>query len=234
MPSSLITRPAELFKKCVEQEARLVARSYEQVYFNSLIKHLLYHRPPIFWPDRMPSFENEMGKDTLPFTFSVAQTVGDTRSVKEWKYDTILKLLKDEPDRLRRLHLVARWLNQENVCAPEDFLPPEILQTMLKFGRNTFDLSRRQLSTWALVKSWKRYFILLFRDLKKAQLSVKDVSAQLKNEGYDAEAIKCALGKRSAQSAAIFWTHLRTKRSLHSIQNDFTHGRRPTKARRNK
>jgi hypothetical protein len=212
-----------LFRLCMERQTRIMAPLYAKN-LKQLTQELLFGTR-LFWPYPIGGwkpFEETFNKADNPLTFSVAQNENDNRSTTEWRYDELLSLLREEADRHRRLLLLARWLKQEGICQPEEFLPRVVLDNLIRRYRKAARFSDANTAHWALVTNWKRYFAALHVDLQEARSTGANPKTFLVERGYYAKAIECALNKRTVQSAALHWTHEQTNISLHTLQNSLS------------
>src|SRR5579864_2021288 len=142
----------EMFKDCMAREQRILGSNYKKnvhsVHQNSLFG------VPLFWPDPIGGygpFERQFSRSQMPFTFSVAQYSYDESSTPEWRYSKLLELLRAEKDLDLCWLILARWMKQEKVREPEDFLPKPILDRLLRRYMQSIRASASDLSHWAAV-----------------------------------------------------------------------------------
>jgi hypothetical protein len=229
----------ELFEACMAKEEQLLgpgSKNYEKKLL-SWLKDLLFGRP-VFWPypiGGFQPFEQAVGKSAAPFYFSVAQTEGDTSSANEWRYSKLLELLRAEKDVEMQWLLLARWLKQEKVCKPEQFLPKSILSSLTKRFSKSQKISATDFSYWAVIKGWKPYFVRLQSDMQKARSERGEPESALREMGYDEAAIKNAITKRTTVSAIMNWIADRKHLELHTLRNAYsrTAGRKRKRPARN-
>ena len=138
------------------------------------------------------------------------------------KHRKLIDLLKRAPDPGTRWILLARWLRQEKVCEPEDFLPEEAkLDSLL--NRPWKGTRRDDPVHITLVEIWLPYFEKLFEDkddLKRRKVS--RVLEELINKGYDGHAAGIAFKKRSAVEAVYSWLHRRNRVSAETFRNAYS------------
>jgi hypothetical protein len=114
------------------------------------------------------------------------------------KYRGILEALRAQTKQEDRLLLLAWWLNQENVCEPEDIVGSRILRQLAKklFGF----LSTKDFHHAEAVRAWIPYFDKLIRDSRV----IKD-NSKLVGQGYDERAVWAVFKKRSPIASACDW-----------------------------
>ncbi len=160
--------PKELFEACLEEQKRIEAIP-PQKRVEYILRDLLFLR--LFEPAALPG--SEPSGLERPFNFSTAEPLDLQVSEADWRYRTLLEELRKQPDRELRWLLVARWLKQEGVCEPDQFLPDETLRNLLRkfrehLRRRRFPASPTDLRHAASVKLWLPYFERLLTELRHA------------------------------------------------------------------
>ena len=80
---------------------------------------------------------------------------------REWRYSELLKHLQTTEDVESRWIFIARWLKDEGICEPEEFLPRQVLRHALKRVRSAItSLSPTAIHYWRLMSIWMKYFEL--------------------------------------------------------------------------
>ncbi len=193
-------KPSDLFAACSTQEQEFERVSGKE-FSKSLDRFYLFDFP--LFSDKPGNF----GNAGYPFHFAIARPEGAKGSKAAWRYTELLRYLRklDEPE-LRWL-LIARWLDEEGVCEPEEFLPTGVLQRMVKReSKERMRVSRRDFYHWRLIKVWLSYFEALLTDLRNAPKNYQRRRVEaLLIQGYRLDAIESALGKHSAVQATTSW-----------------------------
>ncbi len=214
------------------KEERLLSSSFKKSLL-ALQKDILFG-PPMFWPDPIgghPGFEEVFHNARAPFTFSVARRGDETSSVAEWRYHKLLELLRETKDAELRWLLLARWLKQEKICEPEEFLSTLILDRLTRRYFTSRRISASDLSYWALVTGWKPYFARLQSDLQKARREGRDPQPALEEMGYDSAAIKYTVAKKTMVSAIMHWISERRHLRLETLRNAYSRVRKGNRKR---
>ena len=193
----------ELFASCKRREGDLQKVDIDQVRHEIAKAHIFR---PIF--EAVPQVRNETEKLLLAGI----------------KYQILMAQLEKAPNRLERWILLARWLWQENVCEPVDFLPKEAkLDSLLtKPWKGTRGDDPLYVS---LVDIWLPYFETLMNDIKDLKGRKRRLFEGLVNNGYDQDAVRTALTKRSAVEAVYSWLHIRRKVSPETFRNAYARTR---------
>lgn len=220
----------EMFKDCMAREERILSSKYKNN-VQMLFRHSLFSTP-LFWPDPIGGwepFEKEFSKWRWPFTFSLAQKPEDNASTAEWRYQKLRELLRAEKDKELCWLIVARWMKQEKVREPEEFVPKQMLDRLLRRYMKSKRISPSDLAYWAAVIAWKPYFVRLQSDLRNVS---EEQQAALEKMGYDPGAIKCATSRRSLESAIIAWISERRHMQSRTFWNAYsrTNRKRPQTA----
>jgi hypothetical protein len=136
------------------------------------------------------------------------------------KYRDLIQLLQKAGDRKARWIILARWLRQEKVCEPEDFLPPKFSLDSLADGLSK-GTRRRDPLHLARVEIWLPYFQRLITDIKVLrEQKVQRIREELVTRKYDPAAIEEALKhERSALEALYHWLGKRHNTSPGTFRN---------------
>jgi hypothetical protein len=131
------------------------------------------------------------------------------------RYSELLRDLRKVKDIESRWILIARWLKNEGICEPEEFLPPPVLRRALKRVRSaTTKLSPTKLHYWRLMTIWMPYFDSLFHDRSAVSKTHRRVEDELMKLGYSRDAVKFSrprneeefsMRKRSSVQAVAGW-----------------------------
>src|SRR5438270_4878837 len=114
------------------------------------------------------------------------------------KYYWILELLRNAQSRSAKMRIIAWWLNEEQICPPEDIIPEEELRG---YANTLFrGLSASDFRHAGMVKAWIPYFTKLLQDLGRTGSKSK-----LLDQGYDDSALTVSLQRREPVSAACVW-----------------------------
>jgi hypothetical protein len=182
--------------------------------------------PPLF--DRDPSGDNDPSNERryhgYPFSFSIS---GPDSKVSEpdWRYRQLLRLLKEFDDTELRWLLLARWLSEESICEPDEFLPPAILESLIKrYKAQTAKLSERDCLVWNLISIWHLYFSELQVAARKLPKRLRDHQQALAKLGFDPAAVHWILGTRSLVPAITRWLEERGKGDARSLENAYSRG----------
>jgi hypothetical protein len=208
------------FNSCAKLETRLrenvtkerLKERYESTPFSTNLFHPYYIDADVRW-------NNTFVKSPNPIAFSVAPAKTGRMSLAEWKYFTLLKLLRDETKSDLRLLLLARWLQDEDICKPKELLPKDVLDRAARLYRQSMRISVSDDLYLSLVKTWEPYFILLRSDLKKIKSKGNDAKGVLEKAGFDPIAVNLILERKNIRSVIVLWVSARTHTSPHVIQN---------------
>jgi hypothetical protein len=210
--------PHEMYVRCVARGEEIAAIPYrKQIAFH--LEHILFLFP-LF--DRIDLSGLEMlTKARYPFHFSIAQP--QVQSVPEWRYRTLLEHLRKQKDRELQWLLVARWLQEERVCEPRQFLPPDLLRRLVKRFQRKMHASEQDFFYNKLIENWLPYFKCLQEDLE-ARKDLRRKREEVTKLGYDADTVDWALRKRSLIEAVCGWLakHQRNTGSPRTLRNAYT------------
>ena len=153
---------------------------------------------------------------------------------RAWRYKQLLHDLRTLSDRELRWVLIARWLQEEGVCGPQEFLPPEVLERILKKlirdPRKPRVSFRDTYYLW-LVRIWIPYFERLLRDRDGIQTR-RNPQEKLIPKGYSQDTIEATLGKHSAVQCVVSWLEQRKHIDARTLDNAYSRGqvklRKPT------
>jgi hypothetical protein len=194
--------PSELFEECTANERR-ISKSNVMHLLDRLARFYLFDRP-LFGQG------SDWTNDGYPLLFTIRKPKIVKTSKSDWRYAELLRHLKNLDDPELRWILIARWLNVEAVCDPEDFLPASMFRRMLKKTRAAkIRLSSTDVYLWRLVRIWLPYFEYLLADLNRAPRSHRGPKEALVKGGYLEDAVEWSLQKRSAVQAVTSWLEQR-------------------------
>lgn len=214
--------PVELYALCEQQEKRIEAKVYRQI-LQLLYTRWLFARP-LFESKPLAGFKQfeQVNKQLYPYTFSIAADDYIPGSkLSAWRYQKVLENLKKlESSELRWL-LIARWLKQEGVCEPEQFLPADMLQGLVKEFSKLKRFSPADFKDGFLVHAWLPYFEQI-----QAELSVRKKQARAREEvtalGYDKKAVGYVYHKRSLIQAICAWVAVRKNKNPATLRNIYS------------
>jgi hypothetical protein len=213
--------PAELFKKCEEKAKGIELESYRWAP-NVFVEGLTFWR----------IFEPELEVETQKHRLDVGMLHRNAS-----RYDYLVQILRDSKDNDERWQILAAWLKQEEICTPEDFLPPRIFKRLTKPLQTKLKrFSPTNHYYFALVEAWRPYFEKLLADYRmirdhkrKSKPSRKPrviiPTEALTDAGYEESAVKVVVSdrKRTAVAAVCWWLAVRehcdafTMRNAHSL-----------------
>jgi hypothetical protein len=138
------------------------------------------------------------------------------------KYRDLLELLGKYKEIEARWILVARWLRQEEICEPEDFLPKEM--DLKSLTRKVWRGTRRQdFFHVARVEIWMPYFSGLLGDRDRLKASgVRRIDEELEKLGYDATAVGIAGQEKSPREAIYSWLSNRKLGTVEALRNAYS------------
>ena len=207
--------PHEMYVRCVARGKEIATIPYrEQIAF--ILDHVLF---------LFPLFDHYglgiLAKVRYPFHFSITQP--QVQSVSEWRYRTLLEHLRKQEDRELRWLRVARWLQQERVCEPRQFLPPDMLRHLVKRFQRKMHVSEREMFYNKLIENWLPYFKRLQRDLE-ARKDLRRKREEVTKLGYDADAVDLTMRKRSLIEAVCSWLarHQKDTGGARTLRNAYT------------
>jgi hypothetical protein len=200
--------PTELFKQCEEAERAAANIDVEKI-------KLILARQYLFETDHFPPLEIDVDSRQSGArrrrSSRIEAAIWDSN-----KYHWMLELLRTAQTRSARLLLIAWWLNQEQICAPEEIISSKELR---RVARKHFRLlSAAEFRYADMVRTWIPYFDSLRHDLR----TLKSPS-QLTSIGYDPAAVMASLKKRSSVSAACEWLAQRSHVAAGRLANAYSH-----------
>lgn len=218
------TTPSGLYAMCMDAEAKLEKMDIGELLASSA--WFLLFEIPLFksYPPGDCDPPNERRYHGYPYSFSID---GPDAKVSEpdWRYRQLLRLLKQFGDAELRWLLVARWLHEEDVCEPDEFLPPTILRHLFKrYLAQTAKFSTTDCRIWCLIKIWSRYFSPLQDAARKIPKTDRHRTESLAKLGYDSDAIHWVLVTRSLVRAITSWLQGRGKGDARSLENAYSRG----------
>jgi hypothetical protein len=195
--------PSDLFAAC---------RAEEQKFEKVSGKEFLLSRDKIFLFG-FPLFCDEPGdfaNDSYPLQFTIARPKDAKGLNVGWRYTELLRYLRKLDDTELRWLLIARWLDEERICDPEDFLPKGVLQRMVKrLSKRRMRVAPTDWFLWKRVMVWRPYFESLLADRHKLGKINRGREEALLKKGYRRDAIELALGRHSAVQATTSWLEQR-------------------------
>jgi hypothetical protein len=179
--------PQELFAKCKRNARPLDKKSLAQL-FDRVVDRLTFSGRP---------FKSEPNLDSALST-GASDDAEYKQIIREaWRYRALVKFLKKHSSRELRWHLLALWLQEEGICEPKEFVPPEIYKTLTRENRARLIVSIADFQHFHRIEAWKPYFERLLADRRAGK--------DLKQSGYDEDAIVSAQERRSAVAAVCDW-----------------------------
>jgi hypothetical protein len=228
--------PSELYRICKEQEDAIEAISYGKRVCD-LAAYLLFSRPLFETAFLAGDIEfQELSRQSYPFDHSIAQHIESKVPEVEWRYRRVLQQLKKQQDTELRWLLIARWLKQEGICEPAQFLRNDMLRRLVRRFQKTLSLSPTDLKYWAIIQNWRPYFERIREALRAAKqrhpARAREVVAKL---GYDPEAIGWVWRKRSVLEAIYGWLGKDKKGFSEKLRNAYSrrHGNRSKRRKQN-
>ncbi len=201
----------ELYRRCLAEEQQHLTKQDLDKLRLMLAEGYLFAPLP-FEP---PPTVNESSAINKEVDFKIR-----TRLWEAYKYRDILELLRTPSSQKFRIVLLARWLNQEKICKPEDIVGIEELRRLAK---KTFRfISYTDFYHADRVIKWLPYFERLLTDYR----ACKGAASELAILGYDETAVWAASRKRSAIPAACEWLAGRRDSDSHvealTLQNAYS------------
>jgi hypothetical protein len=163
----------ELFEACLEEERSLCIRDCSPV--KKRIFDKIIFESPLFVTN--PYSEIGDGSHAPSKEERILQHLNLGS-----KYRDLVELLRKANDNTTRWLVLARWLKQEGICEPAEFLP---FSTESLAKRCLSYISAADIHHASLVETWKRYFEALMRDWKVTGGN----TSKLQDKGYDLQAI---------------------------------------------
>ncbi|MFZ0142969.1 MAG: hypothetical protein WAL08_01325 [Candidatus Sulfotelmatobacter sp.] len=176
---------AELYRRCLAEEQKSTQLDLDKLKL-ILVRGLFFDRP-LFEPPPTVDESSAINKET---DLKIRRQLWEAR-----KYRLIKELVRTKTRRKERLFILAWWLNQEEICKPEDIIGVEELGRRAKKLFPCF--STADFHHADAVRAWIPYFDRLIPESRV----VKD-SSKLMKQGYDEKAVWAALKKRSSIAAA--------------------------------
>jgi hypothetical protein len=213
--------PRELYTICEQQEKRLETELYRKR-LDLLLESWLFERP-LFETAPLAGYRpfEEHNQQMYPFRFSIAPPAHLRISKREWRYRKLLEHLKKQQDTILRWLLIARWMKQEAVCEPKQFLPDAVFRRVVRRFSKSLRFSPTDFRYGIMIHKWRPYFERLQADLvarKHLQRALEEV-AKL---GYDGKAIICISRKRSTIQATCEWLAQRKNCDARTLRNIYS------------
>jgi hypothetical protein len=151
-------QPSELYALCEQHEKTIEKRDYRKN-LQLLYEHWLFARP-LFESKPLAGYKpfDRFNQGLYPYRFSIAQGLSIPRSKVGWRYRKLLENLKKLPGCELRWLLIARWLKQERVCEPKQFLPDDVLRNLVKKFSQRERVSPTDFRDGMIVRTWLPYF----------------------------------------------------------------------------
>lgn len=197
----------DLFADCTSKQKKLEEISPKNL-IQQVLKDYLFEHHPLFVGQFFGRHEHWVKRlaERYPYDFSIIRRREAKVSEPEWRYAQIKEYVKKLGEVELRLLLVARWLKQEGVCEPEEFLPKKVLHSLLTNYREKEKISMpRDLLYFRLVRIWLPYFERLLTKLRTVEKTNRGDKATLVMQGFDEMAVDAAFGRKSAVQAAVSW-----------------------------
>jgi len=203
----------DLYSACLSEEEELETKFSERKV--EILGNLIFG--PLFDPD--PRLD-------LPASDTDSRELKIERAI--WyglKYQDLLKLLRGCKDNQARLLILARWLKQEGVCKPPDFLSKRTLSRFMRLARQTRlkeDVSFTDIKHSLLVSIWLPYFNRLMEDCRRFQRLRRQ--RQILEEIYDTQAVQEVMvrNRRSAIPVVCAWLEHRGKGEAPALMNAYS------------
>jgi len=211
-------RPPELFAKCEADEKALFAKDLGEQK-NKWIIELTFGS---LLPELPPSL-----KLKFPSLDMLASSSSDHIQVLASNYTFLLSSLRQARARDQDAVwlLLAKWLKQEKLFSPDEFLPVSVFRRLTKTVRDQYrHLRPSQLLYANLVEVWFPYFGALLNDYRGLGDSRKKGSpADLRENGFDRTAVEIVTStdrrRRQPTSAAIEWASRRLDIEASAVAN---------------
>jgi len=209
--------PEKHYAECISREKTLRNPNLDLYAEYLLYGGKLFHDAPV---GRLKGFRAaENAKH--PFQVIAAPTDLLTVSRAEWRNRKLLSLLSKPQDVEFRWILIARWLKQERVCQPQDFLPAGVRTQLIQKFMKANPLSPTDLVYRSLIQNWKTYFDRINEELltrKHLHRRREDV-IQL---GFDSGAVSIMARKKSWLEAVCEWLDSRGKGNARTLRNSYS------------
>lgn len=131
------------------------------------------------------------GRETLKKYLVSSLTFGAKRKNQDGHsddYGALVEALKNAKDQDDLWVLLAAWLNLENICKPEDFLPRKIYARLTRSATERLKgISFSDVRYFELVTGWMPYFSKMLEDRRKLGSKPKELAKTLCALGYQPE-----------------------------------------------
>ena len=202
-----MTDPKALYSACEAREKKMNDERLWKAFKLDIVQRLTFPPlPPLF-------IERAAGAVVSDVNSSEANLAKLKKAVYQGtQYREIVELLKNCPDNESRFLLLARWLKQESVCEPKDFLPRQVFQTLTRQARQR--AKAISLTDWRyffVINAWKPYFESQIADLRRIEKADRRVKEGLLKMGYEEQAVVLVMPKRkrSVVPAVCEWLEAR-------------------------
>jgi hypothetical protein len=161
--------PQELFDACKAREEKIDAGSdpERRKRIDDLLEHWLF-LTPLFGraPLAGSKFFDQTMQRRYPFDFSIAPYEALKGSPSKWRYRKLLQYLRKLQTRDLRQLLVARWLQQEKICEPRQFLGPATRYRLMREFHARVHISANDLKVGGIIHGWLPYFARIKGELE--------------------------------------------------------------------
>lgn len=201
--------PKELYQSCTTSEHNLLTGAEYDRIRDLFTKELIFR--PLF------TINSESASAADPRGRAIDEAISRGN-----KYRDLLELLGKCKKIETRWIILARWLKQEGICEPDEFLPKEMDLKSLsrKFWRGT---RKQDFFHVARVEIWWPYFSRLLDDRDRLQVKgVRRISEELEELGYDAAAIGIAVQEKSPREAIYSWLSSRNVATVEGLRNAYS------------
>ena len=212
--------PNQLYADCVAAEAKLTKNPPSVDY---VLEGVLFGGR-VFLGRRVRGtrFFRALARSGEFFQIMAAPAARLRASKYKWRYRKILQLLKEQTDQEVRWIVIAKWLKQEGVCQPRQFLPEEVRRRLIKRCHQLLPMSPTDLLHRALIRNWRIYFERIRAELKKRESATR-VQVEVRDLGFKIEAIELIAEKKSTDISAICqWLHYRAIGDARKLRNSYS------------
>jgi hypothetical protein len=217
-----VRTPQQVFDECKKKEEEF-SKSYVRSRLPRLLREKLLRRP-LFVDSVAGEYEPLRRKieGRYPYDFSIIKPKHISVPEAEWRRAQVSEHLKTLPDAALRLLFIARWLNEEGICTPEDVLPKDMLDSLVEKFRKARKISPTLAYHTVLVENWLPYFEKIQGKLcELARLN--RVREEVQKLGYDPRAVDLTHRKHSILEAVYKWLGERKHIDPRNLRNSFSH-----------
>jgi hypothetical protein len=207
----------------MDREKKIEALPYRERLDLTLEDLLFIH--PLFEDAPLAGWEffEKLARERYPFNFSIAPPEDLRMSNYEWRYHEIVKHLKKLQGKDTDLCqlLIARWLKQEKVCEPRQFLSGDVRRRLIKKFHKRRRISPNDLRFGAMVHTWVPYFERI-KDALQAGKHLERVREEVLKLGYEPKAIGWVSKTRSTVQAVCGWLAERRNCEARTLRNIYS------------